>query len=216
MQQFCQGGTQFALIAMLLVAVLTGCSGRPSAIPMIDVDPAAAAERAVKTYDANGDGKLADAELRNVPGILKWKSLYDLDSDGFVSEQEIAERLAKWQTDNVGFRSISVNVKLDDRPVSNVRVTLTPEPYLGDAVKRASGTTNERGYASLSVTPEDLPEVIKQRGIKVGGVYPGTYKIALAHPQLKLPETDSRGAPLGDEIARDTVDSSMEIVLSSR
>jgi hypothetical protein len=197
------------------VALLAGCSGRPAAIAMLDIDPETAASQAIETYDADADSKLSDQELRSVPGIFKWKQLYDLDSDNFITESEIAQRLQKWDSDKMGFRSISANVKRNGRPVANVRVVLTPEPYLGEAVKPASGTTNSHGYASLSVTPDDLPEAIKQRGIHVSGVYPGTYKITLSHPQAKLPDHDHQQVALGDEIARDTVDTSIDIVLPS-
>jgi hypothetical protein len=50
----------------------------------------------------------------------------------------------------------------------------------------------------------------------MAGVYPGTYKVTLSHPRLKLPIVDRAGLPLGDEIARDTVDSSIKIDLLSR
>src|SRR5262249_4317694 len=97
----------------------------------------------------------------------------------------------------------------------NARVELIPESYLGDGFKPASGTTNERGFATLMVAPDDMPAAIKQRGIKVSGVYPGTYKIAVSHPQRKLPTVDDKGLPLGDEVAQDTADSFIEIKLSS-
>jgi hypothetical protein len=202
-----------AVVVLGLIG-LNGCSGRPAAVEMIDVDPATAAEEAVKANDANGDGKLSEEELRSIPGVLKQKQLYDADTDGFVTASEIAERIKKWQADGLAFRSISVNVRQNGRPVENAAVRLTPETYLGDAVKPATGTTNARGYASLSVSAEDLPEAIKRRGAKVSGMYPGTYKITLTHPQRKLPEVDAAGLPLGAEVARDTVDSSIEVVLA--
>jgi hypothetical protein len=61
-----------------------------------------------------------------------------------------------------------------------------------------------------------LPDAIKQRGINISGVYPGTYKIGLAHPQRQLPDKSSNGIPLGDEVATDTIDTSINIELSSR
>lgn len=210
------GSIKFPVLAVVGLVVLAGCSGRPSAVDAVNIDPSAAAAKAIADNDKDSDGKLSVAELRSIPGMLKWKQLYDANSDGFVASEEIAGRLAKWQADKVGFRTLSANVMLDGRPVPNVQVVLTPEAYLGDAIKPAAGTTNERGFANLTVAPDDLPEAIKSRGIKVSGVYPGTYKIAVSLPQKKLPEVDDKGAPLGDEVARDTVNTSVNISLSSR
>lgn len=203
-------------IAVIGIVTWAACSGRPAAVDTVDINPAKAAAQAIADGDKDGDGKLSAAELLAFPGILKWKQLYDLDSDGFVTADEIAERLKKCQGDKIGFRSLSASVKLDGRPLPNVHVVLTPEAYLGDGIKVASGTTNERGFASLVVAADDLPAALKQRGIKVSGVYPGTYKIAVSLPQRKLPNVDDKGLPLGDEIARDTVVNALEISLSSR
>ena len=203
-------------VALLCVVSFTGCTGRPSRVDVADIDPTDAAAQAIELYDTDGDERLSDAELREVPGILKWKQLYDLDADNYVAEEEVVQRLEKWRSDKLAFRSISANVKLDGRPLPNVQIVLTPEPYLGDAAKPASGVTNERGYATLAVSPDDLPAAIKERGIKISGVYPGTYKIKLSHPQRRLPGASADGIALGDEIARDTLDTSVEIALSSR
>jgi len=203
-------------LAPLCVVFLAGCTGRPGRVDVADIDPSTAASQALEIYDSDGDDRLSDAELRNVPGILKWKALYDLDSDQFVTGEEIAERLEKWQADKLAFRSINASVKLDGRPLANVQVSLEPEAYLGGAAKRASGVTNARGYATLSVSPDDLPEDIKARGMRISGVYAGTYKIKLSHPQRTLPEVAENGIGLGDEVARDTVNTSIEIALSSR
>jgi len=204
------------MLGVLGLAWLAGCSSTPSRVEMVDIDPDDAAAQAMSQYDANQDGKLADDELRAVPGILKWKLLYDSDGDGAVSEEEIVARLEKWQSDQLGFRAISANVTMNGRPVSGVRISLIPETYLGVAIKPAFGLTNGNGYAVLTVAPEDLPDAIKERGIRFNGVYPGTYKIAIQGDKGKLPDTTRDNLPLGDEIARDTVNSSISIALSSR
>lgn len=201
------------MLALLLTA---GCSGRPSAVRMADINPTESAGRAIEFYDRDGDGRLSGEELRAVPGILKHKQFYDLDSDGYVTREEIVQRLEQWLAAKLAFRSLSANVKLNGRPLSGVTVTLTPESYLGSGAKPASGVTNARGYASLTVATDDLPEAIKRRGIQVAGVYPGTYKITLTHPSQKLPDRDAAGLPLGEEVAADTVDSSIDIALSTR
>jgi hypothetical protein len=204
------------IVAGLSVVLLTGCYGTSRRVAVADVDPSSAARQAIELYDTNSDSKLNDDELGAVPGVLKWKSLYDLDADGFVSRAEISQRIKKWQSDKIGLRSLSARVTLDGRPLQGAEVMLTPEPYLEEVIKPASGVTNARGYASLSVAPDDLPEAIKQRGIQVPGVYPGTYKIGVSHPQRRLPSATADGIGLGDEIARDTVNTSITIDLFSR
>lgn len=204
------------VLILLLSAVFIGCGSSAKRVSMASISPTQAADDAMELYDSNSDGKLSDDELRSVPGILKWKSLYDLNSDGAVTNDEIASRIKKWQADNVGFRTVNASVKLNGQPVPNVEVALTPEPYLGDAAKPAKGVTNQRGFATLSVSADDLPKAIKDRGIVVGGVYPGTYKITLSHPQRNLAAAQSADMPLGEEIAQDTVSTSIEIALPNR
>jgi hypothetical protein len=204
---------QAALLATILFA---GCSGKPSRVDVADINPSRAAGQAMELYDQDADGRLSDAELQAVPGILKWKERYDLDSDSFVSKNEIAERIEKWQSQKLGMAAIGVNVTMNGQPVSDVEVVLKPEPYLGEALKPASGVTNSNGYAALGVALDDLPEALKQRGLKSKGVYVGTYKIVLSHPRRQLPDTTSSGAPLGEEIALDTMNGKFDIALSSR
>lgn len=205
-----------AFLAIGGMAFVAGCSSTPGRVEMVEIDPDEAAAQAMVLYDTNKDGNLADDELRAVPGILKWKKLYDADGNGSVSEAEIVARLEKWQSDKLGFRALSTKVTLNGRPVGDVEVKLTPESYLGESLKPARGLTNGSGYATLSVKPDDLPEVIKARGIKVQGVYPGTYRISISHPSGKLPSSGPGGELLGDEVARDTVDSAIPIELSTR
>ena len=198
-------------LALVLSSPLcAGCSSRPKAVEMPGFNPSKAAAKAIEDYDKDGDGKLSDAELKSIPGMFKWKQLYDLDSDGYVSQDEISNRLKKWRADNVAFRFLGAQVTLDGRPLPNAHIVMTPESYLGDSGKVATGTTNERGFASMIVAAEDLPAAIKQRGIKVSGVYLGTYKISVTHPQRELPSVDDKGLQLGDEVARDTVDTSVD------
>lgn len=200
----------------IFAVFLAGCASKPRQVDVIDIDADDAATQAIEAYDTNHDGELTDDELRAVPGILKWKQRYDADSNGSVSEAEIVQRLEKWQTDRLGFLSMSANVHLDGRPVSGATVTLMPEPYLGDAVKPASGITDANGNAVLSVKADDLPEAIKARGLRIGGVYPGTYKITIAKAGQKLPDAGADGLPLGEEISQDTVQTHVEVSLTAR
>lgn len=212
------GWLELAMAAATVCGLMlsAGCSSTPSRVEMVEIDPDDAAAQAMAAYDANQDGKLADDELRAVPGILKWKKLYDLDGDGAVSEAEIVARIEKWQRDKLAFCSVAARVELNGRPLRGVEVTLVPEPYLGAGLKPAKGVTNRRGNAALSVAPEDVPEAIKARGISATGVYPGTYRIELKHASTKLPNVTRAGMPLGEEVARDTIDTTIPIDLATR
>jgi hypothetical protein len=203
------------VLAAACFALLAGCSSTPSRVEMVDIDPDDAAAQAMSAYDANKDGRLVDDELHAVPGILKWKKLYDSDGDGAVSEAEIVARLEKWQSDKLAFRRLSAKVELDGRPLKGVEVTLTPESYLGPALKPAKGVTNRRGYATLTVSREDMPDAIKARGISISGVYPGTYRIELMRAGSSLTNFSRDGLPLGDEVAQDTVSTTIPIELAT-
>ncbi|MGD9634269.1 MAG: hypothetical protein AB7G28_20925 [Pirellulales bacterium] len=196
--------------------LLAGCSSTPTRVEMVEIDPDDAAAQAMAAYDANKDGRLADDELRAVPGILKWKQLYDTDGDGAVSQAEIVARIEKWQSDQLAFCSVSANVKLNGKPVKGVEVTLVPEAYLGPGLKRAKGVTNRRGNAVLTVASEDLPEAIKVRGISAMGAYTGTYRIELKHASINLPNVSRDGLQLGEEVARDTIDTTFRLDLATK
>lgn len=206
----------WCVVVALSVVIVIGCSSTPARVEMIDIDPDDAAAQAMSAYDTNKDGKLADDELRAVPGILKWKKLYDSDGDGAVSEAEIVARIKKWQSDQLGFRRLSAKVEIDGRPVKGIEVTLTPESYLGPDMKPAKGITNRRGFATLSVSKDDVPEAFKERGVAISGVYPGTYRIELKRAGGNLPSVDRAGVPLGEEVAKDSVGTTIPIELSTR
>jgi len=198
------------------LAIIASCSKSPSRVEMVDIDPDDAAAQAINTYDTNKDRKLTDDELRAVPGILKWKQHYDTDGDSAVSEEEIVARIEKWQRDQLAFRRLSAKVEIDGRPVKGVEVVFTPESYLGSGVKPARGITNRRGFATLSVSKEDMPEAIKARGIAISGVYPGTYRIELKRAGGILSNVGRDGLPLGEEVAQDTVNTTIPIELATR
>ena len=165
-------------------------------------------------YDANGDGALDDVELAAVPGILMHKDKYDLDGDGRVSRQEIADRIALWRSQAMGITSIDVIVKLDKRPLAGAEISFVPEEYLGPGPKVATGVTDARGYAKMGVALEELPEAL--RTARLRGVFGGVYKIEVRHPQRSLPERYNASTQLGDEIARDTLRERITLELTSQ
>ncbi len=190
-----------------------GCGSTPAAIEVVDVDPAAASEGAIAAYDVNGDGQLDPSELAKVPGIAKYRAIYDRDGNGLVSEAEIRERLKSWADRGLGFRELIVSVLLDGRPLAGARVQLVPEAYLGEGVKPAEGETDASGTALVGIAAQDMP--VQLKGRRLMGVTGGTYKILVTHDGKQIPARYNAETTLGEEIAYDTVGSGIALRLSS-
>jgi len=200
--------------AVLSAMVLeTGCSNRPAAIPVVDVDPSAASRRAIEIYDRDADGQLSSNELQAVPGILKRVSLYDTDGNGQVSASEIASRIGIWEKQRMGVRGLSVRVTLDQRPLAGAQIELIPEEFLGPNCKPARGVTNERGVARMNIAAQDLPPQFVER--KIRGVQGGVYRIKVTHARRKIPSRYNDESTLGEEIATDTVHDAINVDLTS-
>ncbi|MBX3434509.1 MAG: hypothetical protein KF847_14405 [Pirellulales bacterium] len=197
-----------------VAALSLGCSGKPAAIAPVAISAGRAGEAAIAAYDRDGDGCLNDAELAAVPALALYKEKYDADNSGCISAGEIADRIASWRNQGVGLRTLAIDVLLDDRPLVGAEVRMIPEEYLGDGPQEATGRTDASGTAKMSVAPEHLPEAARQA--RMLGVLGGTYRIAVSHPRIKLPQRYVDGAALGDEIARDTIGDRIVLKLASR
>ncbi len=192
-------------VLLAVSAVVMGCSGGPSRVGAVDVDPSSAAAEAMSMYDKNGDNTLDDGELLAVPGILMAKKHYDKDGNGQVSAEEIEARLEQWGEQGLGFRPLTIMIAIDGKPLGDTEVKLIPEPYLGDAVKPATGKTISDGTVSVSVEPEDLPDALKARKKNFYGVTGGTFKIELTSAKQELPAKFNTETTLGVEVALDTI-----------
>lgn len=187
-----------ATIALGMWACLfaaSGCSRGPSAVNVPDVDPAEAAQSAIELYDKDHDGSLSEAELAACPGILGHFSLYDVDQNKAVSQEEIEKQITELRSSRVGLTMLNVQLRLDGRPLKGAKVKLAPEPYLGEDVKIAWGTSNDRGIATMDIKDSDLPQ--SDQGLL--GVHYGTYKIEITHPQTIIPEIYNTKTTLGYE-----------------
>ena len=185
----------YRLCASLLLLVLTGCSGRAARLTPPDIDPESATAEAISLYDASGDGNLNTDELLACLGIRQAIDMYDMDANGMISAREIVDRLRNLTQFKTALTSLRVRVRLNGRPLDGAEIKLVPEPYLGDEVKPAYGTTNRSGSASLSVSAEDLPK--NQRGYR--GIHYGTYKVEITHPEKKIPAKYNSETSLGYE-----------------
>lgn len=182
-------------LAFLAFLSLCGCSRGPVAVHVPDVDPTEASIQAMEAYDTDHDGSLSDTELAACPGIQRHKQLYDKDGNGTVSQGEIEEQISQLLASKVGVTSLRVQVRMDGRPLVGAQVKITPEEYLGEDVKVASGTTNDRGTATMDIRDSDsLPS---EQGLL--GVHYGTYKLEVTHPTVSISEKYNTKTTLGYE-----------------
>ena len=184
----------FRVAAMTIV--LSGC-GRLSTVEPPDVNADEAAAAAIEAYDKDSDGFLSEAELEALPALTL--ATADKDSDRKVSAEEIAQRIRLWSDGETGLMTFYCNVTLDGRTLEGAEVKLEPEPFLGEAVKPASGVMRSDG-AILKIDPELLPE--DQRMMR--GVQPGLYKVRITHPSAKIPARYNTETTLGQEIVPGT------------
>ncbi|MGL4514884.1 MAG: hypothetical protein ACRCT8_17495 [Lacipirellulaceae bacterium] len=200
--------------SVLALATVAGCSGRPAAIRPVSIDAYDASQAALEAYDKNGDAKLDDAELVAVPAVLRYKGHYDKDGDGAVSGDEIRERLDAWADQGMGFRQLTAVVTLDGKPLAGADVLLEPEPFLGEGVKPAKGTTDADGVVNLSMDRADMPPQLAK--LPVSGVTGGTFKVRVTHATKKLPAKFNTATVFGEEVAFDTIREQAHIDLKSR
>lgn len=189
--------TRVTATGLLGIAVFSfvGCNRGPAPIHVPNVDPAAASRQAMEMYDTNHDGQLSPAELAACPGILGHIALYDTDKNGSVSGQEIEDRIAQLRASRTGITSLRVSVNMNGKPLKGAKIKLVPEKYLGDEVKTAWGTTNERGSATMDIKDEDVTSA--EQGLI--GVHYGTYKIEVTHPSVSIPAKYNTQTTLGYE-----------------
>jgi hypothetical protein len=176
-----------------LIPFLDGCGSLTSTkVETPKVDPQAAAAAALEAYDKDADRKLNESELAACPAIQRARAHYDKDSDRMVSEEEIAKHLEEVLASGAGLLEVKCTVTRGGLPLPGATVRFVPEPFLGDAVQPAVGTTDPSGIASLSLAPEQLPENLRSAQLMQVGIY----KVEIEHPSL--PANAQR--PLGFEV----------------
>jgi len=189
--------------------VLSGCHAQPRSLKVDapDFDAGTAGLKAVEIYDADGDSQLSAKELEACPGIAGHLTFYDSDSDGQVSAEELAARIEQWEERGAGLLPLRCEIKLDGRALAGAKVDLEPEPFLAEALKRASGITGPDGVAEISLQPEELPEQFK--GLPV--LAPGLYKVVVTHPRKALPARYNKRTTLGCEVSERTANPSIPV-----
>jgi hypothetical protein len=183
------------LAACGLLQAFVGCGRGPARIDAPNIDPDAAADKAIELYDSNNDNALTEAELAGCPAIRSMVSLYDKDGNKSVDRAEIAQRLGELFKNRVGLTQLRSRVTYRGRPLSNATIVFEPEPYLGDDVQTAQGMTDSNGSAQMAIAEEHLPENVRTMKL----LQYGTYKVRITHPKIQLPAKYNTETTLGYE-----------------
>jgi hypothetical protein len=188
--------------AAIFAAVASGCSSHvPDRVPAPDINPSAAASKAMELYDANHDGVLSGEELNKCPAIKSAIRLFT-GPDGKVNAQSITAELQKIKDSQVGIMSLTVHVTLDDKRLSGATVLLDPEPFLAGSIAPAKGTTDVQGTASVMIDPQDR---LKR------GVNPGLYKVRISNPAGTIPPRYNKDTELGLTVSQDNLSLGREL-----
>ena len=159
----------FVSIVTVIATLLAGCGG-PTRVPAPEFDAEAAATKAMSDYDTNGDGQLDEGELKACMALGGAIGEIDEDGDGQISEAEIKARVEYFVSNRVGRESLACVILKNKRPLSNAIVTFEPEPFMGDMIRSASGTTDRTGLVIVNIDDE------------LGGIQPGFYKVVISRP----------------------------------
>ena len=147
--------TPWLWFLFLAGAVTAGCG--PSAVTIPKFDPDTIAQNAMDEYDKNKDGKLDEAELENCPALKNALPNMVGPDKKFLTEEDVAERLRKFQKSQVGLMGVRCLVFRGGKGVKDVTVTFIPEKFMGGTIKQASGISDEDGNVVLMAEGESVP-----------------------------------------------------------
>jgi hypothetical protein len=190
-----------ASCAGLAAVLLTSCARGPAAVHQPYIDASGAGSQAMEMYDTNGDGKVAGEELEKAPSLKAALQNLDKNGDKGVSADEVAERVNAWKAMESGMTSVRCRVTLNGQPLEGAKVVFEPEPFLGDGVKAAHGTTNLYGDVAPSISPEDRPSPDLP-----GGAHFGLYKVKISKivdGKETIPPRYNEQTILGQEVSYD-------------
>jgi hypothetical protein len=176
------------LISSLLIFGGCGSLSKPRVAPP-KVDPRAAAAEAIRLYDANGDGSLDEAELGACPAMKQARERFDKDGNGRISQEEITQQLQNIYSSAVGLLEVHCTVLRNGRPLAGATVRFIPEPFLGDDLQTAIGTTDADGVAVPSIPAEHLPDRLRKAPL----MQVGLYRVEIEHPSLAADQAKGLG-----------------------
>ena len=102
----CLFGDPRQLFWPVVVAIVSGtwvgCDWGPARVEVPPLQPQAAAQAALRSFDENQDLQISKRESAACPGLLSAYELYDTDRNGQLSEAEIASRLQAMLATGIG------------------------------------------------------------------------------------------------------------------
>lgn len=201
--------TQSLVTVVLATVVWAGCSSRPKAPDRPALSASAAGAAALKTCDANGDGRISADEAKACPAVKALFASADTDGDKTLTADEIANRASKWFAAGTTIMTAAPLVTLDGNPLTEAEVVFEPAAFLGEGFKECRGTTGSDGRAYLTGADAKFP-----------GVYVGAYNVRITKPvkgKESVPARYNTATELGCEVADDLPGlGAIEFKLSSR
>jgi len=164
---------------------------------MSSFDPAEIGGRAVALYDGNKDGKLDAGELEKCPALKSALARADKNKDGCLDAEEIAERIEQYRASGVALTGVACIVTRDGQGVAGVTVTFVPESFMGDAAKKATGTSAANGNVQMATEGEPFP------GVRLG-FYRVEASLKDAAGNETVPARFNTATVLGQEVAHDS------------
>jgi hypothetical protein len=80
----------------------------------------------------------------------------------------------------VGLLEVRCSVSRSGRPLANATVRFVPEPFLGDALQTATGTTDSDGFVVPGVPADHLPDTLRNAQL----MQVGLYRVEIEHPSI--------------------------------
>jgi hypothetical protein len=176
---------------------MQSCSERQSDHPPA-IDAKKSGQTAVRKLDINKDGKLSVYELSKCPGLKAALSRLNTDSLGYITADSISERIEHWQEFKYDVMKIVCIVTHNGKPLEDACVRFEPEDFLENMIDIASGTTNNKGIASITTKFPYTDEPL--------GVLLGYYRVSITKHGLDIPKKFNIDTVLGIEVAPDAVD----------
>lgn len=182
-----------AVSGMAVLAGLVGCGSPKPQIPTLAFNPSKSARVAFTMFDKNNDGKLANEELRDAPGIASARKSIDANRDGVIDEAELTRRLQSYLDSRIGIQSLTCVVTVNGRPLENAVVDFEPEQLFDGALSPAQATINREGSGPVMTTSGRLP-----------GISPGIYRVRISKKsgdKETVPTKYNSATTLGFEVA---------------